>query len=570
MTENLLIIESVGKIKKLSSILGPSWTIKASFGHIRELARDGDSALGFDLIGDRVSCRFQPTNSRARDTIAQLRGAVKNADNVYLGTDPDREGETIAWHLAEVLELKNPTRVVYSEITPGAVKGAIANPSLLDRNMVGAGLARACLDKLVGFKGSPLVWRLNNGAKSIGRVQSAALHLLCDREREIKTFISTPYWSVFVDYKEGFRAFYLSDKEGNAADSTLDNSSEDAKDPQDKKKAESSKVLSQHEADRLVQIAKTNHHKIVKVEEKTVFKKPPPPFITSSLQQAAGSRLKFSPKKTMEIAQSLYEKGLITYMRTDSVVLSLDFCAAARDWLSRKDPSNIPDKQPTHRNKKTAQSAHEAIRPTDVNKPSSELKRELSNDEFQLYLLIWLRSIASLCRPAKLRKTSIVSRSGDISWVAKGSLVEFLGYGKYWKNLDGEVLLPEVVMAQQVNLENANSEEKVTQPPRRYSEPKLVAVMERKGIGRPSTYAPTVKTLKERKYATLVKGILQPTGLGLEVDEFLGLVLSDLLEAAFTAEMEGKLDAIAAGEENWEKYLTAWNQNYFEGAIRQG
>ena len=567
MHKNLLIIESIGKIKKLSSILGPSWIIKASFGHVRELARDGADSLGFDLIGDRVSCRFQPTNPKARSTIAQLRSAVKSVDNVYLGTDPDREGETIAWHLAEELKLSNPTRVVYSEITPSALRNAIANPRPLDRNQVGAGLARACLDKLVGFKGSPLVWRLNNGAKSIGRVQSAALHILCDRERQIKAFRPTPYWSVFVDYKEGFRAYYLNNKTESTADPDEDNSNDDARSPGEDKKPESSKVLSQVEALRLIQIAKTNPHKVVKIEGKTVFKKPPPPFITSSLQQAAGSRLKFSPKKTMELAQKLYEKGLITYMRTDSVVLSKDFCAAARDWLQRKDPDNIPDKAPTHRSKKNAQSAHEAIRPTDINKPSIVLKQELTDDEFQLYLLIWLRSLATLCKSAKLRKISIISQSGTIFWLAKGSLVEFLGYAKYWKNLGGEVLLPEVVTNQQLNLENSDEDAKVTQPPPRYSEPKLVAIMERKGIGRPSTYAPTVKTLKERKYASLVKSKLQPTDLGLEIDEFLGNVLPDLLETSFTAGMEDKLDAIAKGDENWEKYLTDWNRTYFESAI---
>ena len=569
MAKNLLLIESAGKIKKLKSILGSDWQIKASMGHVRELAKDGEAALGFDLIDQRVNCRFQPANSRAKNVIKELKEAVKYAKHIYLATDPDREGETIAWHLAEVLKLPNPMRVVYSEITPSAVRSAIASPRPLDRNLVGSGLARSCLDKLVGFKGSPLLWKLGNGAKSMGRVQSATLHVLAVREREIIAFKPTPYWSVFVDYKEGFRAFYFNPKQTVSSSSASDLTNDDAKSPTDENKPESSKVLSQQEADRLVQIAKTNPHQVIKVESKTTFRKPPPPFITSSLQQAAGSRLKYNPKKTMELAQKLYEKGLITYMRTDSVVLSADFRAAVRDWLQRKDPNNIPDRQPNHRNNKNAQEAHEAIRPTDINKPSVQLKQELSDEEFQLYLIIWLRAVASLCKSARLRKTTITTQSEDIFWQAKGSIVEFLGYAKYWKNLGSDKILPQVRSGQQLSLEKADSEEKVTQPPPRYSEPKLVQVMERKGIGRPSTYAPTVKTLKDRKYVALTKGKLKPTTLGLEVDDFLALVLPDLLKTEFTAQMERSLDEIASGQENWQKYLTGWNRNYFEGALAQ-
>ena len=522
------------------------------------------------MTGDKVIVRFQPRNPKARSVIKDLKEAVKYADRVYLACDPDREGETIAWHLSEVLKLRNPIRVVYSEITPAAVKRAIAAPRALDLNLVGSGLARACLDKLVGFKGSPLLWKLGNGAKSMGRVQSATLHILCKREREILAFKPTPYWSVFVDYQQGFRAFYLSTSRINKSQTTDDASDrplDDTLAPKDEKKSESSKVLSQQEADRLVQIAQTNPHHVVKVEGKTTFRKPPPPFITSSLQQAAGSRLKYNPKKTMELAQKLYEKGLITYMRTDSVALSSEFCATVRDWLQRKDPNNIPDIAPTHRSRKNAQEAHEAIRPTDINKASVQLKQELSDDEFQLYLIIWLRAVASLCRSARLRKTKIISQSGDVFWLAIGSLVEFPGYAKYWKNLASDKILPEVHTNQILKLEIADSEEKMTQPPPRYSEPKLVQVMERKGIGRPSTYASTVKTLFERNYVCLSKGQLKPTTLGLEVDEFLEKVLPDLLQTEFTAQMEASLDSIARGQQNWARYLTHWNSSYFEGAL---
>ena len=247
-------------------------------------------------------------------------------------------------------------------------------------------------------------------------------------------------------------------------------------------------------------------------------------------------------------------------MRTDSVALSQDFCASVRSWLQRRDPNNIPERAPTHRSQKNAQEAHEAIRPSDINKPSVQLKQKLSEAEFQLYLMIWLRAVASLCKSARIRKTTIISQSGALLWQAQGSTVEFAGYAKYWQNLGRDKILPQVKSQQVLNLTKADWEEKVTQPPPRYSEPKFVQVMERKGIGRPSTYAPTVKTLKERNYVHLTKGKLQPTTLGLEVDEFLEKVLPDLLKTEFTAQMEASLDALAMGKENWESYLTTWNR----------
>jgi DNA topoisomerase I len=567
MARKLLLIESGGKIKKLSQILGSDWTIKATMGHIRELASDGADSLGFDLRGNRVFCRFVSRSKKSGGIIKELKVAVSKYEQIYLATDPDREGETIAWHLAEVLNLKNPHRVVYSEITESAVKKALANPRSIDMNMVGSGLARACLDKLVGYKGSPLLWALNIGAKSMGRVQSAALHILCDREREIQIFKPTPYWSVFCDYLEGFRAFYLGSGETDTSKNAEEEVTDDALEPEDIKKPEGSRVQNQALAQRLVEIARSNPHRVVKVEGKTTYKKPPAPFITSTLQQASGSRLKFNPKKTMELAQSLYEKGLITYMRTDSVSLSPEFCASVRDWLQRKDPENLPDKVTAHRVSKNAQEAHEAIRPTDVNRSSTSLKQELTEDEFQLYLIIWLRAVASQCKSAFLRKSKIITQSELTYWQALGQVVEFSGYAKYWKDLGADTLLPSVKLGQTLTLEQALYEEKQTQPPPRYTEAKLVSAMEKKGIGRPSTYAPTVKILKERSYVELKKGKLHVTGLGLETDEFLGKVLPEILSADFTAAMEENLDAIAQGKKNWEGYLTSWNSSYFEGAI---
>ena len=566
MPKRLLVVESPGKIQKLSQILGPEWIVRASCGHIRELSNEGEDSLGFVMDGNSVQCRYVPRDERAKDTIQQLKAAVKQVNEVVLATDPDREGETIAWHLKEALGLKAPKRVVYTEITKAAVQSAIANPRELDSNLVGAGLCRDCLDKLVGYKGSPLVWALNNGAKSVGRVQSATLHLICQREREIQSFVPQDYWSVWVDYVEGFRAFYKGKVNAPVEDSQEAEINDDAAGTSTEA-PESTRVLSQAEATHLVEEARRHPHQVVQLEGKVVNRQPPAAFTTSTLQQAAGSRLRFAPEKTMLLAQKLYEAGLITYMRTDSVMLSPEFCTSARKWLEQNDPENVPSSVTKHRSSKTAQEAHEAIRPTDVFRPSTQLRVELDAMEFNLYVLIWKRAIASQCRSARLRKTRIVTQSGSILWQARGQVVEFLGYARYWSNLSKDSLLPNVQQGQILTLENAGDDQKQTQPPPRYSEPKLVQLMERKGIGRPSTYSPTISTLKKRGYVQLLKENLQPSALGLEVDAFLLKALPDLLATEFTAKMEDALDAIAEGKQPWQHYLTAWNQNYFAPAL---
>ncbi|GAB4446400.1 MAG: hypothetical protein D6742_20445 [Cyanobacteria bacterium J069] len=291
-----------------------------------------------------VRCRFMARGSRGAETIQTLKAAVRQVKTVVLATDPDREGETIAWHLQQALNLKNPQRVVYTEITPSAVQAAIAQPRSLDLNLVHSGLCRTVLDKLVGYKGSPLLWKLQNGAKSMGRVQSAALHILCKREREIQAFVPQDYWSVFVDYAEGLRAYYRGPAIAAEAE---DSPPDDATHPGDRPAPESTRVTSLEEAERLVAIAQQQPHAVARIEGKTAQRQPPPPFITSTLQQTAGSRLRFSPEHTMQVAQSLYEAGLITYMRTDSTALSPEFCAQARQWLSEQDADNLPQPSST-------------------------------------------------------------------------------------------------------------------------------------------------------------------------------------------------------------------------------
>ena len=558
----LLLIESPGKLKKLSQILGPGWTVRASMGHIRELTNEGEDSLGFEMNGRQIRCHYAPRDARAKKTIAGLKQAVKQADTVYIATDPDREGETIGWHLQQALRLKDPYRVVYSEITSAAVRQAVANPGRLNQSLVAAGRARDCLDKLVGYKGSRhVVWPLNNGAKSMGRVQSAALHLLCQREREIQAFTPQDYWSVWVSYAEGFKAFYKRQPAASRPKKT--------EEKEGKTGPESEKVISQAEADRLVAIAQTHPHKVFSTEGKLKRQSPPPPFITSTLQQSAGTKLRFTPDQTMKVAQSLYEGGHITYMRTDSVVLSADFCTAVRDYLTQHDPTNVPQQTAKHRAAKNAQAAHEAIRPTDVITVPSQLKSSLSADAANLYELIWNRAVASQCCAVQLRKTRIVTQSQEAYWEARGQVVEFVGYTRYWNNLSADSQLPTVRPEQVVTLEKAQADKKQTQPPPRYTEPKLVQLMEKKGIGRPSTYAPTIKTLRTRTYVALVKGKLQPTELGLSLDAALEKLLPDLIQPEFTAQMEGDLDAIAQGKQDWQAYLTSWHKDYFSPAIAQ-
>jgi DNA topoisomerase-1 len=581
----LLIVESPGKLKTLRSILGQGWNVQPSVGHITELAQDGDDSLGFELGESTVTCRYIPRGDRGKEVIQKLRAAAKNAKEVYLATDPDREGEAIAWHIAQQLNLSNPKRVVYTQITEQAVKAALEKPTVLDIDLIDAQRCRQCLDKLVGYRVSPLLWN-STGGKSAGRVQSATLHLVCQREREIQAFTPQNYWSVWVDYQEGFRAFYkgqtadakLSAKTNKAAasDEATDDVHDDAKD--ETKAPESIRVLSLEEAERWVEMAKGHAHRVIRAEGKMTTKTPPPPLITSSLQQSAGSQLGFNPEKTMSVAQSLYEgvelsggpKGLITYMRTDSVELSPEFIAEARSYLEQKDPKNLPTGRTTkHKTKESAQAAHEAIRPTDVFLTPKSIQSYLTPDQYGLYALIWRRAVASQAAPAKLLKSVILTQSGTALWEARGMMVEFPGYTFYWNNLDKASQLPLVQKDQELQVEASGHDQKQTQPPSRYTEAKLVQLMEKRGIGRPSTYASTMKTLKDRQYLDLKGKVLHPTALGMGTDDVLSEVLPDIVSSDFTAAMEGKLDAIAEGKQGWEQYLIEWNRSYLQPALEK-
>lgn len=605
---NLLIVESPGKLKTLRKILGQGWDVQPSVGHITELAHDGDDSLGFDLGDQSITCRYIPRGDRGKDVIQKLRASAQRAQDVYLATDPDREGEAIAWHIAQQLKLTKPKRVVYTQITEQAVRSALASPTVLDQHLVDAQRCRQCLDKLVGYRVSPLLWQ-STGGKSAGRVQSATLHLVCQRERDIQAFVPQDYWSVWVDYQAdapnaleapdtpewiSFRAFY----KGKQADtsttpdgapestasavepdsaSTEDGKNDDAKGDEAVKIPESTRVLSQEEADQLVALARQHEHRVIRAEGKLTTKSPPPPFITSSLQQSAGSQLGLNPEKTMAIAQSLYEgveladgpKGLITYMRTDSVELSPEFIDQARSYLEQRDPKNLPTARTKHRSKDSAQAAHEAIRPTDVFLTPKSIQAYLTPEQYGVYAMIWRRAVASQSAPAKLMKTVILTQSGPVFWEARGMMVDFPGYTFYWNNLDKASHLPTVEKTQALTLQDAGHEPRQTQPPSRYTEPKLVQLMEKKGIGRPSTYASTLKTLKERVYIELKGKTIHPTALGMGTDDVLSDVLPDIVSSDFTAAMETSLDAIADGKQAWEPYLINWNQSYLQPELEK-
>jgi DNA topoisomerase-1 len=545
----LLIVESPGKLKTLRKILGPEWKLEASVGHTTELAHDGYKNLGFDFDQGKILTRYIPRGSRGSQVLKKLRAASKEADTIYLAMDPDREGEAIAWHLVEQLRLKRFVRISYTQITDSAVKAAIAKPRPLDLPLIHAQRARQCLDKLVGYEVSPLLWN-SSGGKSAGRVQSATLHLVCERERERLAFKPEDYWALFSTYAGGLTAQF------------------EPKLPQGAK-PEDKRVKTAAHAARIRETALANPHVVAGAESREEKRFPPPPFITSSLQQAASARLKLSPQKTMQVAQSLYEAGHITYMRTDAVTLSPEFVNDARTWLSANAPAAMAASPPSFRVKAEAQGAHEAIRPSHAEFTPSRAAEKLPADQAGLYRLIWERALASQCKPATLARGQIEILSGDTRWIARGLTVLDRGYLDFWYNIDQESALPRVTAGEALQLSGIKVEAKNTQPPSRYSEAKLIELMEKLGIGRPSTYASTVITLKDRDYVVLNGGTLAPTSLGLKTDEVLMIAIPEIVDVKFTADMETSLDRIAEGKVGWEAFLSGWNSDYFSGALEK-
>lgn len=541
MGQKLVIVESPAKAKTIEKYLGKNYVVEASMGHVRDLPK---SQLGVDIENE-----YNPKYITIRgkgELLSKLRKLAKKSDKIYLATDPDREGEAISWHLANVLKIdeNENCRIEFNEITKDAVKNSIKHPRKINCNLVDAQQARRVLDRLVGYEISPLLWRNVKWGLSAGRVQSAALKLICDREEEIKKFNPEEYWTVDVKLKKGKKSFPVKLTTKN------------------KKKIE---IKNKEQADQIIDELKENEYIVSKIKKGTKNKNPLAPFTTSTLQQEASKKLNFMTKKTMSVAQQLYEGvevkkfgtvGLITYMRTDSVRISKEAQEKALNFIDETYGKEYVPKEPrVYKGKKNIQDAHEAIRPTYVEITPEIAKANLSNDQYKLYTLIWKRFIASQMATCVLNTNSLEIKNGDYTLRASGSTIKFDGFMKVYEYISGEeeesVLLPELEENEVLKEESIEGKQHFTQPPARYSEAAFVKLLEEKGIGRPSTYVPTISTLISRKYVDREKKILIPTELGFIVNDILSNYFKQIVDTDFTAEMEVKLDNVEAGKESW-------------------
>lgn len=573
MAKNLVIVESPAKAKTINKILGADYMVRASMGHVRDLPEKG---LGVD-IENAFKPQYVTIKSREK-ILRELKDAAAKVQRVFLAPDPDREGEAIAWHLMHVLKSKVPEdrfcRVTYNEITAPAIRKAFAEPGKIDQRKVDSQQARRILDRLVGYIVSPLLWRRIRGAMSAGRVQSVALRLVCEREREIEQFKPEEYWLVGARVRkevEPRTPFEIRLVRING---------------------EKAFIRTGEEAARVRQDVEGRQLVVAEVSEREINKRPWPPFITSTMQQAASSVLGFAPAYTMKLAQKLYEGvdlgegqgpvGLITYMRTDSVHVSNEAQAACRDLIREQFGAEfLPEKPPVYRSKETAQEAHEAIRPTDVRRRPEDVEGALSADEMKLYRLIWNRFVASQMAPARWRRRTVdveaVPEGPDkVTYLFRVSASDLLfpGYMRVTgaeearkRSENGEEdeaaeveALPPLEKGETLECLEWLQEQKFTQPPPRYTEAALIKALEEDGVGRPSTYAQILSTLLARKYVVKEKRALKPTEMGLQVNDFLVRHLGELFDVKFTAAMEEKLDRIESGAVDWVAMLREFYQ----------
>lgn len=563
--KKLVIVESPAKAKTINKYLGDEYIVKASMGHVRDLP---PKKLGVD-----VEHGFEPeyvnTTGRAK-VITELKAAAKKCDHVILAPDPDREGEAIAWHLFELLKgivpPENFSRVTYNEITKSAIKEAFSHPGELEMNRVNSQQARRVLDRLVGFKVSPLLWKQIKGGVSAGRVQSVALRLVCEREREIQNFTPEEYWVLGANVRKQIAPL----------------------DPFSVKLAkingDKAEVHGGEQAEKIRGELDESLLKVARVIEKEIQRKARAPFITSTLQQAASSVCGFAPARTMRIAQSLYENGLITYMRTDSFNIAKSAQEACYAFVTDQYGAEyLPTTPNFYKSRGSAQEAHEAIRPTEVVQVPGSVSG-LEADENKLYKLIWERFVASQMVPARIaRRTAEIETDGENTYMfrATASEIAFPGYmrasgiekaadkKKEGEEEDAEVKLPPLEEGESVDCIEWLGEQKFTKPPARYSEPSLIRVLEENGVGRPSTFAQTLSTLDKREYVTKEKRSLVPTESGLRVNDFLVGSLNDLFDVKFTAEMEASLDKVEEGSVEWSAMMQTFYaqlQEWLEGA----
>ena len=548
MTDKLIIVESPAKANTIKKFLGGNTKVIASMGHIRDLPK---SKLGID-----VEHNFEPEyiNIRGKgDLIKELKKDAKSSKKVYLATDPDREGEAIAWHLSKILDVDDSkiTRVTFNEITKTAVQKAIKEPRDIDINLVDAQQARRVLDRIVGYKISPVLWKKVRRGLSAGRVQSVAVKLIVDREEEIEKFIPEEYWNIYVKL--------LDEKSKKTFESKF--YGKDGKKQEVHNKEQVDKILSG------IENAKYIVEDVKKGEKK---RNPAPPFTTSTMQQEASRKLGFTLKKTMSVAQGLYEGvkipekgtvGLITYMRTDSTRISEEARAAAKKHIVEEYGENYYENR-YYKTNKEAQDAHECIRPTYADLEPEKIKESLTNDQYKLYKLIYNRFMASQMTAAVYDTMSVTIDANNYTFKANGQNLKFKGFmtlyveGTDEKQEEEVGIIPELEAKQEVKKQKIEPKQSFTEPPARYTEASLVKALEEKGIGIPSTYSPTITTILERRYIEKVQKQLMPTELGKVVNKLLVENFSDVVNVEFTANIENQFDNIAEGKENWRKMIS--------------
>ena len=559
---NLVIVESPAKAKTIGKYLGPGYEVKASMGHVRDLPK---SKIGVD-VENGFTVDYQPIKGK-EEVITDLKKAAKKSEKVFLATDPDREGEAISWHLKEMLGIPDDKtyRVTFNEITKKVVNDSIAHPRAIDMDLVNAQQARRVLDRIVGYQISPLLWKKIRRGLSAGRVQSVATWLVCEREEEIRAFVPQEYWSLDADLARiapnlgQFKAAFYGKE----------------------KKVE---LHSKDEVNAVMAAVKEAPFTVTGVKRQDKLRNPAPPFITSTLQQEASRKLNMTPRRTMSIAQQLYEGvdiagegtvGLITYMRTDSLRLSDEATAAARDFiLARYGANYYPGKARVYKTKSGAQDAHEAIRPSNVNLTPEDVKKDLTAEQYKLYKLIWSRFLACQMASAVYDSVSIEVESAGYTFRATHSSLKFSGYtavyveGKDEEEETFQSPLPDLKEGESVELKGLTPDQHFTQPPSRYTEATLIKALEEKGIGRPSTYAPTISTILDREYVVKEGRALRPTPLGEVVTGLMKDKFTDIVDTAFTANMEEQLDEVETGKVDWKSLLTQFYGS-FEKELKQ-
>jgi DNA topoisomerase I len=580
MAKKLVIVESPAKARTIEKFLGRGFEVRASMGHLLDLPKKG---LGVNTRKD-FTPKYEIIEKKDK-LIEELKAASQRADEVFLAPDPDREGEFIAWSLKHLLGLPNPRRAVFHEITKGAVQEAIRKPREINEDLFNAQQARRVLDRLVGYKISPLLWRRIQSGTSAGRVQSVALRLICDREAEIRAFVPEEYWSITATlskqhHARRFEAVLLTrlkdmtasigdeaaDSEEQAANGTGSEQSTNGTKPPKAEKGRI-KISSKEEADAILAELQGATYTVLKYDEREQRRQPNLPYTTSTMQQDASVRLYFKPKKTMSLAQQLYEgielgarghQGLITYMRTDSTRISEEAQSKVKDYIAQEFGQPYVGPGRTGKAKATTQDAHEAIRPTDVTLTPQVAKPYLTADQFKLYNLIWRRFVASFMAPGVFDTVRVDIGAKQYVFRATGSNLKFPGFYAVWPREEDEKLLPVMQVNEVLELHGLKPEQHFTQPPPRYTEAGLIKELEEQGIGRPSTYVPIISTIQDRGYVDQDQRRFVPTWLGETINEVMNKHFPEIVDTNFTAEMERKLDDVEEGRRSWIEFLRSF------------